>query len=190
MAGVANRPGRGSAGNVLPDVLAPGMVTVLCGKAPGPSSERQREYYADRGNQFWKILAKIGLTQREFDSSEYSKLAELRIGLTNLDQASVRSDEEVLRDHNNADAYNADTLCSKIEEYRPRILAFTGKTPAKVFLKKWFDGNVEDYGLQSKYQLGSTKVFVLTSTAGTGRKYWDEAPWRELADLHREILAE
>ena len=190
MAGAANRPGRGSARNVLPDVLEPDMVTVFCGDSPGRRSDEQREYYADKRNQFWGILAEIGLTTWKLDSRDYRKLAALRIGLTNLDQASVLSDEEVLRDHDNADAYNADTLCSKIEEYRPRILAFNGKTPAKPFLKEQFGVKDVDYGLQSEYRLGDTKVFVLPSTAGSGRGYWDEKPWRELADLHREILAE
>ena len=206
MAGAAYRPGRGSAGNVLLDILKPGMVTVFCGNAPGTRSAARREYYAHKSNLFWRILAEIRLTPREFDSSEYPELATLRIGLTNLDQASVRSDEEVLRDHHNADAYNADaynadaynadaynadTLCGKIEEYRPRILAFNGKTPAKAFLKEQFDGNGVDYGLQpAEYRLGDTEVFVLPSTASTGRRYWDKEHWDMLAALHRKILAE
>ena len=185
MARVANRPGRGSAGNFLPDVLEPDMVTVFCGDSPGRRSDEQREYYADKSNQFWGILAEIGLTTWKLDSRDYRKLAALRIGLTNLDQASVSSDEGVLRDD-----YNADTLCGKIEEYRPRILAFNGKKSAQDFLKEQFGVPAVDYGLQPEYRLGDTEVFVLPSTAGSGRGYWDEEPWRELADRHRKILAE
>ena len=197
MAGATNR--RRSAGNVLPDILEPDMVTVFCGDSPGTCSEKEQAYYAHKSNLFWRILAEIRLARPEFAPSQYCKLAELHIGLTNLDQASVRSDEEVLRDHHNAAAYNAAAynaavLCSKIKKYRPRILAFNGKTPAKAFLKKVFPKEqfgvkVVDYGLQPEYRLGDTEVFVLPSTAGSGRGYWNKEPWRELADLHRKILA-
>ena len=185
MARVANRPGRGSAGNVLPDVLEPGMVTVFCGNAASRRSAEQRAYYAHERNRFWGILAEIGLTPQKFDPGQYPELAALRIGLTDLNKTQFGSDEEVSRDH-----YNVDALSAKIKKYRPRILAFTAKTPAKAFLKKRFGVNVLDYGLQSEYRLDGTELFVLPSTSGRARGYWDEKPWHRLADLHREILAE
>ena len=86
MAGVANRPGKGPTGDVLPDLLKPGVVTVFCGSAAGNCSAKQGKYYADESNLFWGILAEICLTPRKFKPKEYTKLAKLRIGLTDLNK--------------------------------------------------------------------------------------------------------
>ena len=186
MARVANRPGRGSAGDVLPDLLKPGVVTVFCGSAAGKCSAKQGKYYAKKSNRFWGILAEICLTPRKFDPSEYTKLAKLRIGLTDLNKIESGSDRELSPGH-----YNVNALCRKIKKYCPRILVFNGKGLAEVFLKERFGVKVVDYGLQSKYRLGDTKVFVLPSTSGRlPRKYRKVALWRELAGLHYKILAE
>ncbi len=191
MAGVANRPGKGPTGDVLPDLLKPGVVTVFCGSAAGNCSAKQGKYYADESNLFWGILAEICLTPRKFKPKEYTKLAKLRIGLTDLNKTQFGSDRNLSPSH-----YNVGALCRKIEKYRPRILAFNGKKSARVFLKKVFPkepfkGNVKDYGMQLKCRLGDTEVFVLPSTSDQLEpKYWDEAPWRELAALHHKILAE
>jgi double-stranded uracil-DNA glycosylase len=47
---------------MLPDVLRQGLRLVICGTAAGKRSAAKKQYYAGRGNQFWKVLYNVGLT--------------------------------------------------------------------------------------------------------------------------------
>jgi len=67
---------------VLPDVFATGLSVVFCGIAAGNVSAATQSYYAHPQNQFWRILAHIGLTPRQLHPHEYRELLSYRIGLT------------------------------------------------------------------------------------------------------------
>ena len=59
-------------------------------------------------------------------------------------------------------------------------LTFNGKAPARACL----GAAALDYGLQAT-QIGAASVFVLPSTSGAARRYWDESHWRALAEFVR-----
>jgi G:T/U-mismatch repair DNA glycosylase len=65
----------------------------------------------------------------------------------------------------------------KIKRYKPLVLAFNGKNPARKFLER----DVE-YGLQKEYQIGQTKIYVLPSTSPRNLN-WDVSHWRKLHKL-------
>ena len=69
-----------------------------------------------------------------------------------------------------------------MEKYRPKFIAFTSKKAASFGLG--FHGKTKfvDYGLQKK-TIGNSNVFVLPSTSGNGRRYWNEDYWFELKQL-------
>jgi double-stranded uracil-DNA glycosylase len=156
---------------VLPDVLAPDLDIVFCGTAVGSVSARRRAYYAGPGNAFWPTLHRVGLTDRLLQPEEYEKLLDSRIGLTDLAKEISGNDGILSRDH-----FNADRLKAIIRQYRPRILAFTGKRAAQ----EYFVRRVE-YGLLAERE-GETMFFVLTSPSGAACRYWSIEPWQELAD--------
>jgi hypothetical protein len=66
---------------VLPDLLAPGLVTVFCGSAVGAASARIGAPYAGPGTKFWPMLAETGPTPRRFAPQEWRKLAALGVDL-------------------------------------------------------------------------------------------------------------
>ena len=71
---------------------------------------------------------------------------------------------------------------SKIVDLRPLALAFNGKRAAKEYY-----GHAVAYGLQGKEQwIEQSAVFVLPSTSGVARRYWDESYWKQLADFVSE----
>ena len=156
---------------VLPDVLRPGLDLVVCGSAAGAASARLRAYYAGPGNAFWPVLCRIGLTPRPLRPEEYALAAEYGIGLTDMVKERFGADDSLRRGDD-----RPDLLRDKIRRYRPRALAFNGKRAARAF---WGGGAVE-YGLQSARE-GETAVFVLPSTSGAARRYWDEKPWIRMA---------
>lgn len=157
---------------VLPDLLVPDLDIVFCGTAAGAVSARRRAYYAGPGNAFWPTLHSVGLTPRLFKPEEYATLLDLGIGLTDLAKEISGNDNILSRTH-----FNADRLKAVIQQFRPRIVAFTGKRAAQEFL-----GHPVEYGRLAEMH-GKTMLFVLTSPSGAACRYWNAAPWHELARL-------
>ncbi|MDD5175398.1 MAG: mismatch-specific DNA-glycosylase [Sterolibacterium sp.] len=157
---------------VLPDVLAPGLDIVFCGTAVGEVSARRRAYYAGPGNAFWATLYLVGLTTRQLQPEEYEKLLCFRMGLTDLAKNVSGNDEILSKRH-----FDGDRLRGIIRQYRPLILAFTGKRAAQEFV-----GRHVEYGRLSEKE-GDTMLFVLPSPSGAACRYWSTEPWRELSLL-------
>ena len=145
---------------------------MFCGTAVGAASARRSAYYAGPGNAFWPTLYLAGLTPYQLKPEEYADLLDFRIGLTDLAKEVSGNDDILSRDH-----FNVDRLKSIIAQYRPRIVAFTGKRAAQEFL-----GHHVEYGRLAETH-GKTMLFVLTSPSGAACRYWSAAPWHELARL-------
>jgi len=155
----------------LPDVLGPGLKVVFCGSAAGRRSAAAQAYYAGPGNRFWDMLYLIGLTPQRFAPPEYAAVLAYGIGLTDMVKRRSGNDDDLQRED-----FGADLLRRKITQYCPRVVAFNGKRAAQAF----FGGQV-DYGAQEA-AMGTTMFFVLPSTSGAARRFWDEAPWLALGE--------
>jgi TDG/mug DNA glycosylase family protein len=162
---------------ILPDVLAPGLLVVFCGVAPGRVSAARRAYYAGPGNKFWPTLFKVGLTPRLFAPHEYPQVLALGIGLTDVCKTAFGADHELARD-----AFDAAGFRAKMARYRPRAIAFDGKFAARMALEV----KTIPYGRQPDTLHGAT-MFVLPSPSGRARRFWDERYWFEVADFVRTI---
>jgi TDG/mug DNA glycosylase family protein len=157
---------------VLPDVLPPGLLLVLCGSAAGNVSAKRGAYYAHPRNRFWRTLHAAGLTPRLLQPEEFRKLPRYGIGLTDLAKFESGGDHQL--SHR---AYDAERLRRVIATARPRYLAFTGKRPALAYL-----GRRAATGLQDE-TIGATRLFVLPSPSPANAGHWDPAPWHELGAL-------
>ena len=161
-------------GHVLPDVLAPGMRVVFCGTAPGSASAQAGAYYAGPGNRFWATLHEVGLTPILLRPAEFARLPEFGIGLTDISKSASGSDQEVGRQ-----GFDPARLVAAVAEASPAHLAFNGKNAARGALRR-----PVDYGRQPE-RIGGATTWVLPSTSGAARGFWDIAPWRELAAASR-----
>src|ERR1700754_1856560 len=155
---------------VLPDVLAPGLRVVFCGYAPGTASARAGAYYAGPGNRFWITLHEVGLTPLLLRPAEFARLPEFGIGLTDVLKTASGSDREVGRR-----GVDPERLAAAVAAASPAPLAFNGKNAARAAL-----GRPVDYGPQPE-RIGEATVWVLPSTSGAARGFWDIGPWRDLA---------
>ena len=61
-------------------------------------------------------------------------------------------------------------------------LAFNGKNAARAAL-----GGPVTYGRRTD-RIGGATVWVLPSTSGAARRFWDIGPWQDLADAARRPL--
>lgn len=159
---------------ILPDVLAPGLRVVFCGTAPGTASARAGAYYAGPGNRFWLTLHEVGLTPVLLRPAEFTRLPEFGIGLTDISKTASGSDQEVGRR-----GVDPTRLTVAIAATSPAHLAFNGKNAARAAL-----GRPVDYGPQPE-RIAAATLWVLPSTSGAARGFWDIGPWRELAAVAR-----
>lgn len=156
--------------DVLPDILGPDLRVVFCGTAAGSASARKKAYYAGPGNRFWVTLEETGLTPEQLEPAEFTRLPEFGIGLTDICKVLHGSDEEV-----GTVEFDVDGLRGRLAAAEPANLAFNGKNAARGALER----NVR-YGLQEE-QIGGAAVWVLPSTSGAAKRFWDIGPWQELA---------
>ncbi len=161
---------------VLPDLLQPCLKVVFCGSAVGDRSAQRQAYYAGPGNRFWDILAETGLTPYRFSPEQYPSLLEYRIGLTDL--VKRRSGQDVQL---SAGDFDVAGFGAKIEKHAPKAVGFNGKKAAQQF----FASTSVEYGRQ-KVKIGTTALFVLPSTSGAARGFWDPKYWFQLAEFARD----
>ena len=156
--------------SILPDILGPNLKVVFCGTAAGAVSAKRGAYYAGPGNKFWKIIHKIGLTDRILKPDEYPEVQNFGIGLTDVAKLTSGADSTLRAAH-----FDKRRLRNAIMRHRPRAVAFNGKKAAQVFLQASCH-----YGRQPQL-VGTTLIYVLPSTSGAANGYWDETPWYDIA---------
>ncbi len=162
---------------VLPDVLQRDLNVVFCGSAAGTKSALLGAYYAGPGNAFWPTLHDIGLVPRLLKPSEYREVLKFGIGLTDLNKMESGSDHALSQS-----GYDVQSLLNRITRFSPKTVAFNGKKAAKAF----YGCTDIEYGAQDEGIMDSA-VFVLPSTSGAARGYWDKSYWVEVADFVRNL---
>ena len=162
---------RGSAGDILEDLLRPELRLVICGTAAGTRSAQVGAYYAGPGNKFWRTIHAIGLTPNLVAPPDWHSLEAFGIGFTDLVKRHSGMDRELP-----PGSFDAGRVRKLIEKHQPAALAFNGKTAAKAF----FSRSQIDYGRQDDV-IGRTSIWVLPSTSGAASGAWSAEPWHALA---------
>ena len=164
-----------SPGSPQRDILQPNLLAVFCGIANWNKGLPFGSYYPDNRNRFWSVLYRVGLTPRQLAPNEGKILPRYGIGLTTLIK-----DQPPPTGADFSQDWTVQGLIQKIENLKPKTLAFNGKHAAQEFY-----GYSVHYGKQPEL-IDSTAVFVLPSTSGMARRYWNEEYWRELAEFIRD----
>lgn len=164
----------------VPDVLAPGLDLVLVGINPGRRSAAARAHFANPRNDFWRLLADVGLTPELLGPERQDELLRFGLGVTNAAHRTTPGSGD-LRAADFAGA--ADRLAAIAADLRPRWLAFVGKEAYRGAF-----GERPALGVQDR-RLGGTRLFVLPSTspANAAVPYDERRRW--FADLARLVRA-
>jgi double-stranded uracil-DNA glycosylase len=168
---VANTP------DILPDQLRSGLKIVFCGSAAGTASALKGAYYAGPGNVFWQTLHEIGITDRQLAHDDFRLLSKYGAGLTDVAKKVFGPDSKHAKEDFDAAGFRERMLAAA-----PEIIAFNGKKAASAFLAR--PTCRIGYGLQDE-RLGGSLLFVLPSTSGAARRFWNIEHWFELARLAR-----
>jgi len=140
----------------LPDYLRADLKLVIIGANPSERSARVGHYYAGRGNQFWTLLYDSRIVPEPITDEDDQRLLGFDIGLTDLVKRPTRGVEAIEAWEF---AEGRVLLAQKLEQLRPRFIAFNGKLPYEKFA-----GRPADLGLQEG-ELYGARVFVLPSTS-------------------------
>ena len=160
---------------VLPDIVGPEPLIVFCGLAGAESTKVRDRYYASRGNNFWAMLHRSGLTDRQLRPEEDVRITEYALGLTDL---VGRWDPPRV---------DIDDLVAKVEKWQPEWLAFTSKDVAAKAARAL--GHRKPGLGPTTWGIDRAEVFVLPGTSGANqRRDYDGRVdrlswWRDLAAL-------
>jgi TDG/mug DNA glycosylase family protein len=158
------------------DLLRSGLELVFCGYNPSLTSGRSGHHYAHPGNRFWRVLHASGITNRLYEPQEDERLLGLGIGFTNLCSRPTRRADELTRYEIRA---GAEELCAKLEEFRPRVVAYTG-----IGVYKWFRATSKvDWGVQGTPAVPGVTDVVVPSPSGLNRMRFEE-----LVDHYRTLV--
>jgi double-stranded uracil-DNA glycosylase len=160
---------------VLPDIVGTEPVIVFCGLAGAESTQVREHYYASRGNNFWAMLHRSGLTPRQLRPDEDTDVVEHGLGLTDL------------VGHWDPPRVDIDELVDKVEQWEPEWLAFTSKDVAGKAARAM--GHRRPGLGPTQWGIGRSEVFVLPGTSGANQRHdYDGRPdrlswWCDLSAL-------
>src|SRR5215211_4115987 len=158
------------------DLLRPRLKLVFCGYNPSLTSGRSGHHYAHSGNRFWRVLFASGITTRLYEPHEDERLLSLQIGFTNLCSRPTRRADELSREEIRA---GAEELRSKLEEFRPQVVAYTG-----IGVYKWFWATTKvSWGAQDSSTVPGLTDVVVPSPSGLNRMSFEE-----LVDHYRTLV--
>lgn len=158
------------------DLLGPGLKLVFCGYNPSLTSGRSGHHYAHPGNRFWRVLFASGITDRLYEPQEDETLLELGIGFTNLCSRPTRRADELTRKEIRSGAL---ALQQKLEQFRPRVVAYTG-----IGVYKWFRATSKvGWGVQPASTVPGVTDVVVPSPSGLNRMRFEE-----LVDHYRALV--
>jgi len=155
---------------------------------PGTRSGETGHHYAGRNNSFWRLLHESGLAGAQFGPAEDRLLLGYGYGLTNIVARTTPSSSDLRRDDYRQGAAE---LGRKIEDGRPRVVAYMGKG-VYAALRGMAGSTGVAYGLQDQSVSRGSLDFVLASPSGRATiPYRDKlALTTELAELVRQVEAQ
>jgi len=161
----------------LPDILAPALDVVFCGINPGMRAAASGHHFMGRSNRFWKTVHLCGFTPDLIDPLDDRRILDHRCGLTTVVERPTARADELLGDEF---VRSAETLRMKIEQFRPRYLAFLGKPAYQAITGQPKVG----WGKQPE-KFGGAMVWLLPNPSGLNRGFNQDAlvqAYRELRD--------
>jgi TDG/mug DNA glycosylase family protein len=142
--------------SAVPDVLASDLDAIFCGINPGRVSAAAAAHFANRRNDFWRLLHEAGFTPRLLTPDEQFEALDYGIGLTNAAARTTKGSSDLRRADFEGSAERLERIAL---ELRPRAIGFVGKEAYRGPF-----GERASHGLQQR-RLGETLLFVLPSTS-------------------------
>lgn len=126
------RRGRPEASVTLPDIPPNPEGVLLVGINPAPASVASGHYYQGRiGQRLWRRLERLGLLENPVPGAEDEAFAHAGHGLTDLVKRPTASAAELTEEEFRS---GVEELGRKIRDWKPRLILFAFKEPARRLL--------------------------------------------------------
>lgn len=158
---------------MLPDYLAPNLRAVICGVAASRRSGELGRYYAGPGNRFWPVLYEAGLVRAPLQVGDEAQLLAQGIGLTDIAKGVSGMDHQI-----DPTAFSPARVHAIFQQMQPQAIGFNSKRAAAEFLD--LPTRALGYGALTVPDL--PPIWVLPSTSGAARGFWDVSIWRAFAN--------
>ena len=146
----------------LPDIIDYRLKILFIGFNPGLRSASIGHHYANKSNNFWKLLFESGLTSYKFAPEEDRGLIEIGYGSTNIVERPTRGASEI-----STSEYRAGSIILKniLEKYKPQIACYVGIGVYRIFTRK------QDVkcGIQACSAVDGIADYVCPSPSGLNR---------------------
>jgi double-stranded uracil-DNA glycosylase len=150
-------------GKTVRDIIGPGLRVLFCGINPGLYTAAVGHHFARPGNRFWPALHRSGFTNRLLSPFEEIELLQLGLGVTNVVPRATAAAAELNQDDFKK---GGRVLRSKVQRYRPRIIAVLGVGA----YRQAFAQPKAVIGEQPE-MIGQARVWVLPNPSGLNANY-------------------
>lgn len=142
----------------LPDVIDFDLNVLFCGLNPGLKAAASGHHFAGRGNRFWSVLQRAGVTSDLLRPQDDRLLLQYRCGLTTVVARPTAGANEILTSEYRQ---SGEELELKVRHYRPSRIAFLGKAAYSAIRKT----SKIEWGRQP-IEFGGAVAWVLPNPSG------------------------
>lgn len=150
----------------LEDVVAYNLDVIVVNINPGLYSVHKGHHYSGPGNHFWRCLSQSGLTNRILKSGEDRLVLDFGVGLMNMsEKPNIKSCQDLTPDEIKEASANLD---AKIKRYKPKVVAFNGKTIFEIYTGRPVNNLKFNFGKQpTNFSNNTTDIiqFVMPSSS-------------------------
>lgn len=165
---------------MLTDIITDNLTVIFCGINPGLKSAGDGYHFSGRSNRFWKVLHQAGFTPYQIEAINDTSILNFGYGLTTaVARATSRADELSKEEFDNS----LDIFKTKIIQFKPKYIAFLGKSAYKAFSGK----KQILWGEQSDY-FCDAKVWVLPNPSGLNRGFTLNDLVNSYGEFYRAIV--
>lgn len=168
-----------AASHGLPDYIRSDVQVLFVGINPGLRSALVGHHFAGYSNRFWKALYRSGFVPQPLTYLDDWRLPSWRLGLTNIVARPSSGIHELTRSDYEA---GRRVLLSKIQQYRPRVVAALGLTLYSILFSTAGRGAKSKPGLQRE-RLANVPVFLLPNPSGRNASYSLDAMVQAFGEL-------
>jgi len=160
---------------MLTDLIKEDLAIIFCGINPGLKSAWDGHHFSGRSNRFWKVLHQAGFTSHEIEPMNDATILDFGYGLTTAVERATARASELSKDEF---AHSIEALKSKMDNFKPKYIAFLGKPAYGAFSGK----KQITWGHQPEDFCGA-EVWVLPNSSGLNRGF----TITDLIDHYRQL---
>lgn len=167
----------------LKDIIGYNLNILFVGYNPSLRSAELGHHFAGRGNNFWRLLYRSGLTGELFKFEQDRDLLKLGCGITNIVDRPTKAADEITKEEY---AGGKIKLRKKVEKYRPLVVCHVGIGVYRTYAGK----SKATWGPQETQIVSGVVDYIVPNPSGLNRMSAEEqlTHYRKLQEFMAGLL--